>query len=128
MNTMIQKINLFILACTMMLSLAMPQGAVFASQQTVETPTTTQTVTLTDTPTPITSSTPTNTPAGRWITVTSPNGGEILNEGDVYHITWDSSPDIDMVWIMLRQNEHQGNWIVTSLPNTGSYDWTIFIA
>lgn len=65
----------------------------------------------------------TTTP-GRSIKVTSPNGGETLRVGDVYRITWDSTPGIDKIFIAYT-SQAGNNWIDTSLPNTGFYNWTV---
>jgi hypothetical protein len=70
--------------------------------------------------------TPTATPT-RWLTVTSPNGGEVMTVGDVYQITWQSSPNIDKVSIGYKDCPSCLNWIVTTVPNTGSYAWTVFV-
>jgi hypothetical protein len=58
------------------------------------------------------------------ITVTSPNGGEILTKGSVKKITW-ASNNIDKVSIMLMDNYGTGDWIATNIPNTKSYNWTV---
>ena len=69
--------------------------------------------------------TPTPTPNPLWITVTSPNGGEVMTVGDVYRITWDSSPSVDDVTIGYKDCDSCLNWIVNDIPNTGHYDWTV---
>lgn len=56
--------------------------------------------------------------------VTSPNGGETLELGQTYRITWNSSSNIDTVWIGYSCGPGCLDWIATSLPNTGYYDWT----
>lgn len=91
-----------------------------------ETPTPTDTPTDIPTETPTITNTATATP-GRWMKVISPNGGEILGLGETYRIKWDSSPDIESVWIMLKDCPSCGNWIATSLPNNGYFDWTVSI-
>ena len=75
----------------------------------------------TNTPAP----TPTSTPSGLWLTVTSPNGGEVMTVGNVYTITWQSSPNINMVYIGYSGCTGCLNWIATGIPNTGSYNWTV---
>jgi hypothetical protein len=71
---------------------------------------------------------PTATPIPtRWVTVTTPNGGETLTVGDVYRITWQSSPNIDKVYIGYKSCPSCLDWIVTNIPNTGYYDWTVFV-
>lgn len=71
--------------------------------------------------------TPTSTPISttRWITVTAPNGGEVLTVGEVYRITWQSSPNIDKVYLGYKSCSSCLDWIVTDYPNTGYYDWTV---
>lgn len=61
------------------------------------------------------------------VTLTSPNGGEILTVGQVYRITWDASPDIDTVALGYKSCPSCLNWIAFSTPNTGYYDWTVFV-
>ena len=75
----------------------------------------------TNTPAP----TPTSTPSGLWLTVTAPNGGEVMTVGNVYTITWQSSPNINMVYIGYSGCTGCLNWIATGIPNTGSYNWTV---
>jgi hypothetical protein len=79
-------------------------------------------------PTPIPTSTPTPTPnIARWIKVVSPNGGETLQVGNTYRIAWNSSPNIDSVYLGYSLGAGSLNWIATRLPNTGYYDWKIYI-
>jgi predicted outer membrane repeat protein len=63
--------------------------------------------------------------ATRWIRVTSPNGGEVVTVGDVYRITWQASANIDKVSIGYKSCTSCLAWIVTNIPNTGFYDWTV---
>lgn len=71
--------------------------------------------------------TPTPTPTGRYITVIDPNGGEMLIVGQTYRIRWASSTTIDKVWIGYTTGPGSLNWIVTNYPNSGFYDWTVFV-
>lgn len=57
--------------------------------------------------------------------ITSPNGGETYTEGDVVNITWDASDNIDKLSLGYSRGEGNLNWIETSVPNTGSYSWTV---
>ncbi|UCH97903.1 MAG: hypothetical protein JSV88_13900, partial [Candidatus Aminicenantes bacterium] len=61
-----------------------------------------------------------------FITVTSPNGGERLTVGSTHKITWTSVGDVGNVKIEYSTN-NGNSWkkIVASLPNNGSYDWTV---
>ena len=68
---------------------------------------------------------PTSTPSGLWLTVTAPNGGEVMTVGNVYTITWQSSPNINSIMIGYSGCTGCLNWIVTGIPNTGSYSWTV---
>jgi hypothetical protein len=111
-----------------------PTSTATATSTPTETPTpvpstNTATSTSTSTPTeipPTNTATPTPTPS-HWIRLTSPNGGEILQAGDVYRITWDSSPNIDKVAISYITDPYHGNWVVFSTSNTGYFDWTVFV-
>lgn len=79
--------------------------------------------TPTPTPAPVT---PTPTPV-RFIQVKSPNGGETLYVGQTYRISWDSSSNIDKVWLGYTTGPGSLNWIATNIPNTGFYDWKVFV-
>jgi RHS repeat-associated protein len=65
-------------------------------------------------------------PAGDYIMVISPNGGEAINGGDSFNITWDSSGDIQNVNIEYSIDEGD-SWaaVVTSTANDGSYTWPV---
>ena len=69
---------------------------------------------------------PTPTPT-LWIKVTSPNGGEVITEGDVFRITWASSPSIDRVSIGYKACYSCLDWIAFDTPNTGYYDWPVSV-
>ena len=69
----------------------------------------------------------THAASGLSLTVVSPNGGELLTVGDVYRITWDSTPDIDMVTIGYKSCPSCLDWIAYNIPNTGYYDWTVYV-
>lgn len=59
------------------------------------------------------------------ITVTYPNGGESFTTGDNINITWEST-NVENVDIQYSTNSGTGwNSIVTSLINTGNYNWEI---
>src|SRR5215207_6497531 len=99
---MTRKILLFIFTCSLVLALGLPQGAAVASQQTVATAT-----------------------ASRWLTITSPNGGQVFSVGATLNITWNSSSNIDKVSIGYKGCASCLNWIATNIPNSGSYSWKI---
>src|SRR5690242_9876627 len=86
----------------LILTLLLPSEAVFASQTAAVTATVT---------------------AGRSLTITSPNGGEVMSVASTHRITWNASPNIDKVSIGYKSCVSCLNWIVTNIPNTGFYDW-----
>lgn len=61
------------------------------------------------------------------ILVVSPNGGEEWQTGTSQEITWNASPTIENVTILLLSQEAGGVWdetlIAISTPNNGSYTW-----
>jgi hypothetical protein len=60
------------------------------------------------------------------ITVTSPNGGEILHEGSTFEITWGSTGIIDDVKIEYSiDNGSSWTEIVASTANDGNHTWTV---
>ena len=59
-----------------------------------------------------------------FVKVLSPSGGETFTEGQAMTITWDSSSNIDQVAIMYKTDQHHGNWVAFSTPNTKSYTWS----
>ena len=63
----------------------------------------------------------------RWVNVTAPNGGEVMTVGDVYRVTWQSSANIDKVSIGYKSCYTCLTWIVTNIPNTGYFDWTLYV-
>lgn len=69
--------------------------------------------------------TPTPTPAPLWITITKPNGGETLQVGQTYRITWSASSKIDTVSIGYKSCDSCLDWIAFSTPNLGYYDWNV---
>ncbi len=59
------------------------------------------------------------------ITVTSPNGGEILQSGATKNITWSAGNNIANVFIELSTNNGSTWSSVTTTANTGSYSWLV---
>jgi probable HAF family extracellular repeat protein len=59
------------------------------------------------------------------ITLTNPNGGEILTGGNIHSITWTATSSIDNVLIEYSPNNGQDWNYIASVPNTGSYDWLV---
>ena len=59
------------------------------------------------------------------ISVVSPGGGENLEAGSKYTITWTSEKVFEDVMIGLCQPSGDCEVIDSSAPNTGSYDWII---
>lgn len=64
-------------------------------------------------------------PAVTGITVTSPNGGEVYTVGNKITITWKAASSISTVNLGYSSGPGNLNWIATSVPNTGSYTWTV---
>lgn len=61
------------------------------------------------------------------LTLTSPNGGEILDGGTIYEITWNSDT-IATPFVKLTYSSDNGlswKWIVSSVENDGDYDWFV---
>jgi len=74
--------------------------------------------------TPTTFSTPSPTPVLS-AQILTPNGGESLQNGEVYRITWDSSPNIDKITLGYSVGVGSFNEISSLIPNIGYYDWTV---
>jgi len=114
------------------INLPLVQSPPLSITPTPNPPTATPTATLTRTPTstPTKTSTPTATstsPASMFVQIVQPNGGEVLNVGSVYRITWNSSPNIDMVTIGYKACDSCLDWIANNIPNAGYYDWDVFV-
>lgn len=60
------------------------------------------------------------------VTVTSPNGGEVFDIGDVYPITWTSQNTSGAVKIQVSRN-NGATWgtIADSTEDDGQFDWTV---
>lgn len=60
------------------------------------------------------------------LTLTAPNGGQVLNVGSTYNITWTSRGDVSNVWLQYS-TDNGISWknITTSTANDGSYTWTV---
>ena len=63
------------------------------------------------------------------VTVTYPNGGEVLYIGAPAVLTWNSADNVGVttVDLYLSRSGVGGPWetIATAVPNTGSYSWTV---
>jgi hypothetical protein len=62
------------------------------------------------------------------VTVTAPNGGEILVVGTHANLTWTATDDNAVVSVTLmvsRDNGANYQTIVADIPNSGTYDWTV---
>lgn len=69
-----------------------------------------------------------NTPTNPSITVISPNGGEILQEGTDYKITWSAFdiPSDAKIYITLFRSDGQNMPIISNLPSTQrEYAWRV---
>jgi hypothetical protein len=123
---------ILLIAIPMFAVLYSPAAAAPAALRPSRTPT--KTKTPTNTPTPVVPSA-TPTPAGSWIVVTAPNGGEVLTNGDVYSISWLSSADIEFVEVVIGQRSlcvdcgayWNTEFSTGPIENTGSFDWTVSI-
>lgn len=62
------------------------------------------------------------------VTVTAPNGGEVLTVGEVFTITWTATDNVGVTQTVLYYSSDNGanyNLINTLAGNPGSYDWTV---
>jgi subtilisin family serine protease len=63
------------------------------------------------------------------VALTSPNGGESWNVGDVHNITWTATDNVGVTSVDLDYSLHGagGPWLVVAhgLANSGSYPWTV---
>ncbi len=59
-----------------------------------------------------------------YITVTDPNGGETIDSGNTFNITWDSNISTNVSIKLYINNTFNSN-IVTNTVNDGSYYWNI---
>ncbi len=61
-----------------------------------------------------------------WISITYPNGGEVMEPGTATHITWNSSGDFPYVWVDYSTDGGQ-SWIkiASRTANDGIRDWTV---
>jgi len=63
-----------------------------------------------------------------FLTVLSPNGGELVPTGKVFNITWDDEPRVGTVRIELSlDNGSTFNPIALNAPDTGTFAWTPMI-
>ena len=68
-------------------------------------------------------------PSSAIITVISPNGGEQLEVGFIYNITWNCTGPGEINYVKIECSTNSGNtWteIIDSTANNGSYAWTVF--
>jgi hypothetical protein len=65
-------------------------------------------------------------PSSETITVTSPNGREVLDIGSTHEITWTTTGTIDKILIEYSTNSG-ASWtlIVSGTENDGCYNWTV---
>lgn len=78
-------------------------------------------------PTPPTPPDPTPQPPALSVTLVTPNGGETLIKNQNYRITWTSGSGIDKVTLGYSKGPGDLNWIANNIPNTGYYDWKVFV-
>jgi hypothetical protein len=101
-----------------------PSPAPTPVPSTLPSATPTRTPTATFTPTATRTTTP---PSSMFVQVVQPNGGEVLQVGSIYRITWNSTPDIDKVTLGYKACDSCLDWIASNIPNTGYYDWNVFV-
>lgn len=75
---------------------------------------------------PINNLSPTPNPIPAGIKVLSPNGGEKIGIGSTYRITWEAE-NVQNLWLGYSFDPNHGDWIATNIPNTGYFDWNVFI-
>ena len=63
--------------------------------------------------------------ASTYITLTSPNGGEQWQVGQIHNITWTSEGTSGLIFINLFKDGNFYTQIANNLPNTGSREWEI---
>jgi hypothetical protein len=59
------------------------------------------------------------------ITVLTPNGGESLEAGSVYNVTWESVGTITQVHVQYQVDGGAWSTAAINQPNTGTYAWTV---
>lgn len=59
------------------------------------------------------------------LTLLNPNGGEKLIAGSNYDITWQTEVSVENVFIEYSTNDGRDWNDVNTVPNTGSYEWTV---
>jgi hypothetical protein len=62
------------------------------------------------------------------VTVTSPNGGEVLNSGSTFPVTWTASDNIGVTQSAIFHSSNGGgsyNLVATLGGNPGTYNWTV---
>jgi subtilisin family serine protease len=62
------------------------------------------------------------------VTVTSPDGGETLNDGSVHQITWTATDNVGVTSIDITYSiDNGGSWlpVATGEANDGTFDWTV---
>lgn len=64
-------------------------------------------------------------PESATLLLLDPNGGEELVAGATYHITWETEGSIENVLIEYSTDDGQSWNEVNTVPNNGSYEWTV---
>src|SRR5205807_1619479 len=63
------------------------------------------------------------------VSLTAPNGGEALQPGQAFAITWSATDNVGVASVDLAYSTDGGatypNAIATAIPNSGSYAWTV---
>src|SRR3989344_1542854 len=82
----------------------------------------------TPTPTKEPTPSPTPTPIQRSIHLLEPNGGETIQRGSVYPITWDSTKNFNTISLSYSTNPLTYMYpIASNIPDTEVYSWTVFV-
>jgi hypothetical protein len=60
------------------------------------------------------------------LTVTSPNGGEIWSAGSLQNISWTTTGPVGNLKVEYSSDGGASYTVITdSIPNTGTYSWTV---
>ncbi|MHA1287493.1 MAG: BspA family leucine-rich repeat surface protein [Candidatus Thorarchaeota archaeon] len=62
------------------------------------------------------------------VTVSSPDGGETLNVGEIHEITWSATDNVGVSNVEIQYSTNDGSsWIILASEeqNDGAYDWTV---
>ncbi len=66
-----------------------------------------------------------NVPAGGYLILLFPNGGEVITSGTVYTLQWDAPPDAAQFDLMYSRDEGVTWELIKDGVTTASYDWHV---